>query len=180
MRYGRGSRFLDIGAYDGETFSSTKALAEKGWTGVYIEPNPSVLPKLQSVAEKFHSQVLPVAIGNQSGVLPFYANPDMVSSLDKTHIEVWERNNGMTFDTIDVNVLTVQDLADTIGTEFDFLNLDVEGLNWDIFQQFDWSKWKFTTVCIEYDQKFNQIRSALEKAGFCIVYVSPENIVATR
>lgn len=36
-------RFLDIGAHDGVTFSSTRALLLNGWSGVYVEPDPVVL-----------------------------------------------------------------------------------------------------------------------------------------
>lgn len=35
---GMKGRFLDIGAYNGETYSNTLALLERGWSGVMIEP----------------------------------------------------------------------------------------------------------------------------------------------
>lgn len=171
---------MDIGAYDGETFSSTKALVEKGWSGVYVEPNTLVLPKLREFAKQSGSEVLPVAIGSICDTLPFYMNADMVSSLDKKHADMWAKNNAMTFEPIMVEVLDVETLGSRIGYDFDVLNLDVEGLNWEIFTQFDWNKWKFNVVCIEYDRKFIEIKHQLEDAGFQIVYASPENIVATR
>lgn len=180
QKYARGSRFLDIGAYDGQTFSSTKALVEKGWTGVYVEPNPLILDKLYDVAKQSGSVVLPVAIGTTCGTLPFYANSDMISSLDKRHRDIWATNNRMVFDTVQVDVIDVKTLASRVGTEFDVLNLDVEGINWEIFEQFDWSVWKFNVVCIEYDSKFEEMKKVLEAAGFTIRYASPENIVASR
>jgi FkbM family methyltransferase len=180
LAHARGSRFLDIGAYDGETFSSTLGLVEKGWSGVYVEPNPLVLRRLQEVAKRSSSEVLPVAIGSVCDTLPFYMNGDMVSSLDKRHTDAWAKNTGMTFEIVPVQVLDVETLADRIGRDFDVLNLDVEGLNWEIFKQFDWAKWKFNLVCIEYDRKFIEMKHDLETAGFKIVYASPENIVATR
>jgi FkbM family methyltransferase len=178
--HGRGKRFLDIGAYDGETFSSTRALVEKGWSGLYIEPNPVVLPQLREVAKLSGSEVLPVAIGSVCDTLPFYMNGDMVSSLDKRHTDLWSKNTGMTFEPVPVQVLDVESLGTIAGYDFDMLNLDVEGLNWDIFKQFDWSKWKFNVVCIEFDRKFVEMKHDLERAGFKIVYASPENIVASR
>lgn len=50
-QYGEGARileyfgdtkgvFLDIGAYDGVTYSNTRPLFESGWGGVLVEPNP--------------------------------------------------------------------------------------------------------------------------------------------
>lgn len=180
LQHARGTRFLDIGAYDGETLSSTRALVNKGWSGVYVEPNPNVMNKLQEIASLSNSDILQVAIGQSCGNVPFYVTNDMLSSLDKDHVEKWEKSCQVVFDTIDVEVIDVNTLSQKIGYNYDFLNLDVEGINWDIFQQFDWSKWKFNVVCIEFDNKLAEIRKTLESAGFRVVYISPENIVAVR
>lgn len=180
LEHARGSRFLDIGAYDGETFSSTRALVNKGWSGVYVEPNPNLTQKLREVASLTNSEVLPIAVGTACGNMTFYNSDDMVSSLNKDHVDLWSRNNGVVFEPITVEVVDIQTLANRIGYNYDFLNLDVEGLNWETFQQFDFSKWKFNTVCIEYENKLNEIRVHLERYGFNLVYISTENIVAVR
>lgn len=174
----RGTRFLDIGAYDGETFSSTRALVKQGWSGTYIEPNPLVMKRLQEIAALSDSDVLPVAIGNECGDLTFYVNGDMVSTLDKRHADKWSHST--TFEEITVNTIDVSTLAKTVGYNYDFLNLDVEGVNWDVLTQFDFSKWKFNTLCIEYDDKLTEVTRFIESYGFRIVYISPENVVATR
>jgi FkbM family methyltransferase len=180
VEHARGTRFLDIGAYDGETFSSTRALVDKGWSGVYIEPNPNLTEKLQKIASLTNSEVLPVAVGTTCGKMTFYNSDDMVSSLDEKHVDLWKRNSDVIFEPITVDVIDIQTLANKIGYNYDFLNLDVEGLNWETFKQFDFSKWKFNTVCIEYENKLNEIRAHLEQHGFHLVYVSIENIVAVR
>ena len=41
--------FLDVGAYDGITFSNTHALALKGWSGVCVEASPSCFVKLMKI-----------------------------------------------------------------------------------------------------------------------------------
>lgn len=43
---GRKGRFLDLGALDGMTSSCTRALLENGWYGVYVEPNPESFIRL--------------------------------------------------------------------------------------------------------------------------------------
>jgi FkbM family methyltransferase len=174
----RGSRFLDIGAYDGETFSSTRALVDQGWSGTYVEPNPFALTRLREIAAMSDSDVLPVAIGTTCGDLTFYVNGDMVSSLDKAHADKWSKST--TFEEITVKTIDVSTLAGTIGYNYDVLNLDVEGLNWDVLTQFDFSKWKFNTLCIEYDDKLREVIRLVESYGFRVVYISPENVVATR
>lgn len=45
-------RFLDIGAWDPITFSNTRALIERGWSGVMIEPSPGPLIELLRACSK--------------------------------------------------------------------------------------------------------------------------------
>lgn len=174
-------RFLDIGAHDGKTFSSTRALLEKGWGGVYVEPSPHVLPALYANSEEFREkvQILPCAVGTQGGILPFYSSgSDMVGSLSQQHVVKW--SPFVKFTETRVRVVTLHEIEYQCGTNFDFVNLDVEGINWDIFLQFDWKKWRPACVCIEYDEKRDQIAAILKQHGYNIVYISGENIVATR
>ena len=174
-------KFLDIGAHDGKSFSSSRALVEKGWSGVYVEPDPYVLPSLQQNTEEFKDRttIEPVAIGLQKGHLPFYSSKgDMVGSLSQAHKIKW--SSAVSFEEIQVDVITLSDLAEKHGTNFDFINLDVEGINWELFCQFDWNVWRPRVVCIEYDDKLKEMSQILENNGFQISYVSPENIVAGR
>lgn len=174
-------KFLDIGAHDGKSFSSTRALVEKGWSGVYVEPDPYVLPSLMANTEEFKDKTIiePVAIGLQKGHLPFFSSKgDMVGSLSEAHKIKW--SSAVKFEEIQVDVITLQDLAERHGTNFDFINLDVEGINWELFCQFDWNVWTPKVVCIEYDDKLKEMTQILENHGYCISYISPENIVAVR
>jgi len=40
--------FCSLGENDGITFSNVRALAERGWTGVMIEPDPEAFERLQN------------------------------------------------------------------------------------------------------------------------------------
>jgi pimeloyl-CoA synthetase len=102
----------------------------------------------------------------------------MVGSLSQAHKIKW--SSAVSFEEIQVDVITLSDLAEKHGTNFDFINLDVEGINWELFCQFDWNVWRPRVVCIEYDDKLKEMSQILENNGFQISYVSPENIVAVR
>lgn len=174
-------QFLDIGAHDGKTFSSTRALVERGWGGVYVEPAPDVLPTLRANIAEYSDRttVLPLAIGLRRGILPFYSSGmDMVGSLSPEHAKKW--SSCVQFTEIQVPVITLADLEAQHGTAFDFVGMDVEGINWDLFCQFDWTRWNPRCVCIEYDDKKDEIEQVLRAHGYSIVYISPENIVAVK
>ncbi len=85
-------KFLDIGAYDGECFSTTRQLALQGWEGIMVEPSPTVFPKLK---DRYKNNPLikcmKVAISNVSGKRKFYdAGGDAVSSFNEDHVKLWK------------------------------------------------------------------------------------------
>ena len=63
--------FIDFGANDGITGSSTYLLEHHGWKGLLIEPNLEQVSNLLKTRKK--SQLLPVAVGHQSSVASFAA-----------------------------------------------------------------------------------------------------------
>ena len=42
----RDGRFLDVGAFDFRGLSNVRALAERGWGGVLVEPDPQAFASL--------------------------------------------------------------------------------------------------------------------------------------
>lgn len=174
----KNGRFLDIGAYDGKTFSSTRRLWELGWTGVYVEPAPDVLPALRKNAGE-NCQILPVAIGTTNGKMTFYSsNGDMVGSLSQTHADMW--SSSINFTSRVVDVITVDELESRVGTNFDFIGIDVEGINLDVFNQFDWKKWNPKCICIEYESHKEYMTRVMRTAGYTLVYTSAENLVFVK
>ena len=171
-------RFLDIGAHDGITFSSTRKLYDNGWSGVYVEPSPDVLPSLYKNAGS-NCTVLPVAIGTSNGRMDFYSSGgDMVGSLSTSHVALWQ--SAVKFNKTSVDVITLSELENQIGTEFDFVGIDVEGINLEVFNQFDWNKWTPKCVCVEYESHKNYMTNVMTNAGYRLVYTSAENLVFTR
>lgn len=50
--------FVEVGAFDGYTFSNTWGLAQRGWRGIYVEP----IPKYANQCRKNHSKHLGVSV----------------------------------------------------------------------------------------------------------------------
>jgi len=171
-------RFLDIGAYDGITFSSTRKLLESGWSGVYVEPDPAILVKLKENIKDFsNNQILDVALGINNSRMPWFdSHGDMVGSISSDHAKKWEIKHEGRF----VEVINVEELKKRAGCNFDFINIDVEGINWEVFTQFDWALWNPKCICVEYDSKKKEITEILIKNNYKIVYISAENIVAIK
>lgn len=130
-------RFLDIGAYDGKTFSNTYALAEKGWRGTLVEPAPVSFKALQDTYTKIktESELVNAAVGPQMGIFPFFdCAGDAVGSLSTAHMERWKEY--CPFHKIYITVVTVQALLAALPGPYDFISIDAEGVSLTILEAF--------------------------------------------
>lgn len=175
-------KFLDIGAFDGKTFSNTLALAELGWSGVCIEPCPiafAALLKLHNANDKI--KLYNVAVGAMGGLSMFSSsNGDAVSTLSAAHRNKWEGavNFSRAFWT---NTISIQNLLTAVGTDFDFINLDVEGTNMALFNCLPFEKFtKLRCICVEHDGAMIEIQNRLKPLGFMTKHWNGENIIMER
>lgn len=175
-------RFLDIGAYDGETFSTTRALALKKWMGVCVEPSLSILPALEKRYENNPRVIIiPKAITMQTGVIDFYdSGGDMISSISLKHVALWESKN-CTFKKVKVETLSPDDLFKQVGYNFNFISLDVEGTNLEILRHFPLPLLTHTKMlCIEFDQQAKEVIQIVKPFGFTLLHSTAENLLLIR
>lgn len=178
-----GGRLLDIGAYDGKTFSNTLRLFELGWSGVCIEPSPSVfLGCITLHANNPKVELINAAITVNGGLSDFYdSGGDAVSSLDDSHRMRWEAGSGVRFKKFTVNTMSVKDLLARVGNNFDFINLDVESLNLELFHALPLEEMpQLKVLCVEHDGHGGEMTMRMGLLGFKLVGQNPENLIFLR
>ena len=129
--------FIDIGAYDGETFSNS-ALLERayGWRGVCIEPQPEAFAKLKAVRDCVCVNAAAGVV--TGGTLQFEAitgHGAMLSGAKVTRPDLHEariakeqEQHGFERSVIEVAVVSAADLLrEHDMTTVDFASVDVEG-----------------------------------------------------
>jgi FkbM family methyltransferase len=176
-------RLLDIGAYDGRTFSNTCRLIELGWSAVMLEPSPSVFPRLlERHGANPRVTLVQAAVSDHNGTQCFFdAQGDAIATLDRTHMHKWARAAGVKFTAVEVPTLTTADLFAAHGLDFDFINLDVEGINWEIFRLLELEKLHaLKLICVEHDGWMTAMRNILEPLGFREITCNAENLLAGR
>ena len=176
--------FNDIGSYDGKAFSNTYRLVLDGWSGVCIEPSPSVFPALKNL-HKDNPKITCVqcaVVVDKSKPMKFYdSGGDAISSFNKVHVDKWEKGCGSKFKEVYVDMITVEEMFERFGYDFDFINLDVEAMNWELFQRFPLHKLvKTKMICIEHDSKINDILKITKHLGFREVHRNGENLIIVR
>ena len=140
-------KFLGIGANVGLDWGFP--LLDRGWSGVYCEPDPIACSQLIQNTEKYRNQVSIVnsAIMPTSGLRPFYLslNSSFLSSMDSDWLETvlsynnnqWDKNPKKV--PILTNAISFQELINYIGIDFDLIVIDTEGFDVEIAMSVDWS-----------------------------------------
>jgi FkbM family methyltransferase len=177
-------RFLDIGAYDGQTFSNTLALAERGWSGVCIEPSPANFIRLMALHKERPTIELVNAavVYGPGGMMRFHdSGGDGVSTLINAHREKWEKGSQVRFQSYWLLPLPIHVLFQTVGYNFQFVNLDVEGHSADLFLRLPLNALgSVACYCVEHDNRIQEIENAGATFGFHTVAVNAENVILVK
>jgi FkbM family methyltransferase len=145
--------FIEVGAYDGESFSNTSCLADCGWRGIYIEPIYQYCQYCLNRHRNNNVHVVNCAISSIEGEVDIYVGGPL-SSLDVDHVKMfseieWSKDQQFIKDKTKAIRLDTLFLNYNIQPQFDLLVVDVEGKEEDVFCSFDINFWKPKMVIIE-------------------------------
>ena len=149
---------LDIGANDGKTFSNSLRLIELGWRAFLIEPSPTAFAKLEDLHyNNTDVDYLNCAIGSASGEADYFdmgnhinqGDSSLLSTLVATEMTRWV---GTKFTRSKVPVITWAEMCEKFQEdEFDFITIDVEGMEMQILKQIDFTNVR--CLCVEWNNK---------------------------
>lgn len=173
-------KFLEIGAYHPTVFSNTRSLYESGWVGVYVEPSEPCYEHFVKEYDKDERIILlNVAIAEKDGPVTFYeSGGDAISSTSPAHVKKWEAGYPVKFKETEVAGMAMSTLLTEYGKDVDFLNLDVEGTNIELFNLIPDTFWqRLKMICIEHDGQQQHIINRLAPFGFKQVGFNGENLL---
>lgn len=179
---GQVARFLDIGAFDGKAFSNTHALALQGWSGVCIEPSPTVFYRLMELyRDNPKIEMVNAAIDNSFALKEFYdSTGDALSSFSAEHKKKWEEGWNSKFTKIYVAALPIGEILSRFGTDYAFINLDVESHNYPILLSLPFNQLKTRMLCVEHDGHAVAMQTHLQQFGFRQLMQNGENVIFIR
>lgn len=183
-------RFLDIGAADGVTFSNTRLLYEMGWGGVSVEPSDNFcrnffvrrLTQPDREVRIFDPQritLVQAALTDHDGPVEFYHTPDFTSTLNENHKDLWSGTT--TYRKVGVDGVCWKTLIAKYGTDFDMLNLDIEGDSVVRFREIPAELLRrLRMVCVEYDGNPGAVNDICQPHGFWQIHQTGENVILAR
>lgn len=149
---GNGS-FVDVGAYDGKTYSNTYGLAIAGWSGICFEPVlPFYLKCKHNLSFNENVNVINLAIGYYESDVTFNI-AGAVSTCNQAQLnsEYWKGD--YKYSSTAIARMTPLDSAlnkrTIVKRGFDLLNVDVEGCETDVLRGFDIEYWIPKMVIVE-------------------------------
>jgi FkbM family methyltransferase len=193
--------FVEVGAFDGESYSNTAGLADLGWAGLYIEPVPEAFQQCcRRHANNPRVKVVNCAIGAVDGATSLYVAREF-STVSRAHVEHGIAQGWMPQGVYDQIVVTQQRLATALAQAsiepgFDLLVVDVEGAEEQVFAGFDVAHWRPRALIVELADfappgqavegdppalaAAQRVRARILAAGYETIYADYNNTVFAR
>jgi len=187
--------FVEVGAFDGESFSNTSGLADLGWTGLYIEPHPVYAAKCRARHALNDVRIVENAVASEPKTIVLQSGGALTTASEATK-EAYSRIDwakGIRFDgQIPVVGLPLESILReaNVGRQFDLLVVDVEGFEYEVFVSFNLPWWSPAMVIVElndYHKSFDdmpklqlaskQVREMILASGYMQVYADAINSV---
>lgn len=172
--------YIDLGVCHPVIANNTYLLYEKKiGHGLLIEPNP-VMAKL---AEEYRplNKLLNIGITpKENGILPYCSGKRPGLNHFLREGESIEREN---WEIIDVPVLNINKvLAENKCENLDVLDIDIEGMDYDVLNTIDYDKFKIKVICAEYwgRSESRNLRSLMSSKGYIHWMTTRENHVYLR
>lgn len=180
--------FLDLGANDGVTLSNTYPLVLSGWLGVLVEASPQAYKKLeQNYSDITGSILMNVAIGTKNKKVTFYeSGPHFgdgdIGLLSTTRQEDKARWVKETFTEIEVPQIDFKTLLKrSFYKGFNFISMDIEGMELEVLPQMDLNKLGCKMICVEYNgkdqEKYDEI---IIPQWYKLIHKNLENLIYAK
>jgi FkbM family methyltransferase len=168
-------RFLDIGAWQPVVFSNTRALFERGWSGVMIEPSPTPMEALlREYGNEPRITLVQACVGLTTSMAKLHVTQDALSTTDLAHKAAWQEKGGY-YGSMMVPQVTLAELFAVFPADFDFVSIDTEGNSVELLKEMFRLGVHPWCVCFEHDRRFAESFALLHDEGYKLIYENDTN-----
>lgn len=169
---GRPGTFVDIGAADGVFLNNTYLLERMGWTGLLVEANANFQEKLASARK---APIAHRAIWSETGLRMTLRSVDEYMELSRldavTAVDKQEAQGQRSeFHEQSIESIRLEELLEQhrLPGVIDYMNIDIEGAEYEALKNFDFDKYKFRCMTIEHNftPERDEIHALLKKHGY--------------
>lgn len=180
--------YLDIGAHHPLRFSNTQLYYERGWRGINIDATPESMNEFRKIRPLDIN--LEVGISDKKGEMFYHLFEESAlncfdEEMAKERIsEGWPLKDKICIKTYPINDILNEYLPQNI--QIDFIDIDVEGFEFQILSQFDFEKYApkyFLTEALEnveqnlLEYKDHEVFKLLTEKGYQIYAKTKRTII---
>jgi len=156
--------YLDIGCFHPTKFNNTNEMYKSGWTGINIDLNPFAIDLFKFVRPKDIN--ICAALSNKKKGAKLFYHHDLSSqnTLSPNHVK-WMKKH-FRLNNLSVKNIKTEKLKDILDKhkikKIDFLNIDIEGGEYEVISSINLNKFKIQVICIEM-LEYNKIQKNNKK-----------------
>ncbi len=146
---GESGFYIDVGCNHPQYYSNTFSLYKKGWTGITIDANQELIEEHQKLRKRDRSFCAVISDKEQKVVFTDFED-SLVSSLDTEHVSEWMKSRKIKEQRV-VKTVSLNSILDDCGvpSNFDLLNIDVEGHDYEVLTSLDLNIYRPKLIVIE-------------------------------
>ena len=160
FEYRRDGFYVDVGAHHPRRFSNTCALYRRGWHGINIDATPGAMQAFRRERPRDVNIEAAVSRDGRDLVLQQYDE----SALNRFDTSTARQLDAARFQASSKVTMKTRTLADLMtkhvpaGQQIDLLSVDVEGMDLEVLEGNDWSKYR--PHCVLVELVVNSVREA--------------------
>ena len=144
--------YVDVGAHHPQRFSNTYLFYCRGWRGINIDAMPGSMASFNKI--RCRDINVEIAVMRRRGALTYYQfNEPALNGFSK---DLSDSRNGLNdykiLRTINIEGMPLSEILYEhipLNTEIEFLSVDVEGLDLEVLESNDWSRFRPKVVLVE-------------------------------
>jgi FkbM family methyltransferase len=148
----RNGSYVDVGAHHPKRFSNTYMFYRMGWSGINVDAMPGSMRNFERLRPRDVN--IEMGVAKDSGSLDYYVfNESALNGFSKDLSRERDESDNDYYvkDVIKVDVCTLEQILDKhlSCNKIDFMSVDVEGLDLDVLQSNNWTKYRPCYVLAE-------------------------------
>jgi len=167
-------KFVDLGCFHPTRHNNTFELYKKGWRGINVDLNPFTIELFNFFRPKDININTAISNKNEEVELYYINEFNTQNTLDKNHLEFLKSHHNVSQKQIIKKKIYTEKLENILKKynfkQIDFLNIDIEGHELKILENFDFENIYVKTICVEMidhneksKEKNHKIRKILNK-----------------
>ena len=163
---------VEVGAYDGVTYSNTYYLEQRGWQCILVEPSPEAC---RSIRQRRKAMLFEGAASSQKGTLRLTVGSGgdhagaFSSVVRPVMTQATIRRYGGGYRELEVACLPLDEILANFGvSRVDFVSIDVEGHELDVLKGFALERYRPRLLIIEDGDRYSppEVPDWLWRAGY--------------